>query len=163
MSTSTLYLVNKKNVRQVAEFQNGFGTAPVLWRFLCKEYLNEAPDSWLFIAQKDKSLWNLVNDPKVPLSLRLAHAFTFTHAVCSSDKKHILAEALLDTHKITHGFSPDHVNHWQSIGNFIKTMKPFPKSQGIGLNCTSIYDGWLEWERDVKKVHNIFDLAGEDK
>lgn len=163
MSTSTLYIANKNGVRQVAEFQNAYGTAPVLWRYLCKEYLKQEPEYWLSIAEGDKSLWRLVNNPMVPLSLRLVHAFTFNNAVCHSDKKQILAEALLDTYRVTHDFSPDYVNHWQNMGHLIKTMKPFPKSQGIGLNCTGIYDSWIEWKRGARKVQNIFDLIKEVK
>ena|ERR1700691_2864514 len=50
MSSSTLYRVYRTRARQYAEMRNGWGTAPVIWSYLCVHYLNRQPHGALEAA-----------------------------------------------------------------------------------------------------------------
>lgn len=161
MSTSDLYSVYKTKTKHLAEFPNGHGTAPVIWGYLCEKYLGQEKIAWLH-GHDNKKLWDLVWDNNVPKDFRIVHAFTFDHAVCPNDKIKDLAESCLSVYQKT--IDPTQVNHWENIGNFLKSFKPISRSKGVGLSCTSVCDNWIGWGRYVKikgdnswNIFSIFD------
>lgn len=129
------------------EFQNGHGTGPVIWGYLCKEYLGMESNAWLF--GDNKKLWALINDKNVPRDIRLVHAFTFNDALCPNKRINEMAEACLSAYKKT-SIDTSRINHWGDIGKFLKSFKALPKSRGVVLSCTSISDEWISWDRIVK-------------
>ena len=166
MSTSNLYSVYKTRTKELASFGNGWGTAPVLWDYLEKAYLNKRSGSWLCGDDKDKTeLWNLATDSKVPVYLRLVHAFTFINVVCPYEKANEMAEHCRKAfNTIREDESRDmltdkdrslRVNHWERIANVLEIMKPNKRALGIGLSCTSVSDPWIGWKGG--KVRSVFD------
>lgn len=156
MSTSDLYSVYKTKAKHIAEFGNGHGTAPAIWGYLCKKHLNMESYAWLTAGSK---LWDLSKDPRVSTHMRLVHAFTFNRALCPLDRLNELAEACEKVYTITYEDCPTHVNHWQSVANELRKIKPNKRSLGIGLSCTSIADHWLGWKgEEINKLWNIFEV-----
>lgn len=145
MSCSNIYKVYKTKTRELAEFHNSWGTAPVLWGYLCEKYLNQNSNFWLTagFGKEDtlKPLWNLAENPTVPTCLRLTHAFTFKNAVCPPNKKDELAKACQEVFNLT--YDSIHVNHWKAVAESLKSCKINKHMVGIALSCTSVEDPWI--------------------
>jgi hypothetical protein len=171
MSTSNLYSVYKTRTKELAAFGNGWGTAPVLWDYLEKAYLNKRSGSWLCGNDKDKAeLWNLVTNPNVPVCFRLVHAFTFNNVVCPYKQTTKMAEHCRKVFGILKEDESSvmladkdimpRVNHWERIANVLEIIKSDKRALGIGLSCTSISDPWIGWKGGVK-VRSVFDMIGD--
>jgi len=156
MSTSNLYKLYRTKTTEISGFQNGWGTAPVVWGYLLEVYLKREANSWLFPTQDSQPLWNLVDNPKVPMPLRIVHAFCFNKTICPSDKILQLADACEKTYEITHLHKEDHINNWKLITQVLREKKIDKRCIGIALSCTSISDQWISTNgiQDIK----TFDL-----
>ena len=122
MSTSNLYKLYKTKTRKIAEFQNGWGSAPALWSYLCVKFLNWQDSAWLINSgEKLRPLWNLVLNPNVPTCLRIAHAFTFDKSACPIIKIPDLIKACQETYTITH--KDGYANHWGNIARTLTNTK----------------------------------------
>lgn len=155
MSTSDIYRVYRTTARHVAEFRNGWGSAPILWGFLNQKYLGKDRYS-MFGDQKD--LWALVRDDRVPRCLRIAHAFTFDRSVCPPDRIAELADACDETAKIV--AYEQHVNHWADFATTLRAMKCKARQIGVGLSCTSVSDPWIDF-KGSDGLWNTFAAVGD--
>lgn len=161
MSYSTLYLLNKKSTRPIAELPNGFGTAPVIWNYLCEVYLHKPASHWLH-EPNDKTLWGLVIAGNVPRAFRLAQALCYDHAYCPKHRTEELANVLREVYVCTNAKYPNNVNHWLTIVRKLEVfaeLKSFPRAQGLALNCTNVQDVWMEWKGG--EIKSIFNIIGE--
>lgn len=80
MSYSTLWKIHKTKVISHQEFRNGWGSAPALWDYLAETHLGEKPS--MFNQQQMRRVWDLFDNPTVPIHRRIALGFTFDHFVC---------------------------------------------------------------------------------
>jgi hypothetical protein len=144
MSTSHLYRIYRTKATQFAEYHNSHGSAPVVWGHLRERFLGQERFGFY---QDDKPLWALARDPRVPLPLRLCHAFTFDLAFCPVEHIAGLADACERVAEIT--ADARYVNHWAAIAADLKTHKAKVRQIGVGLGCTSVCDPWEQW-RDEK-------------
>lgn len=152
MSTSDLYRVYGTKATHIAEFRNGWGSAPVVWGYLCEKYLGGTRTSWGINTPLEK-LWALSADERVPRCLRLTLGFTYDWAVCPPKKAGELADALEEAGKLCD--RPGYVNHWQAIANELRNHKARARQVGIGISCTSVNDIWIDW-KGKKKPWNVF-------
>lgn len=153
MSTSDLYAVFRKSTRHLSEYRNGWGSAPILWDYLCRTYLGR--ETWSFMGE-NKDLWQLASDQRVPLDLRLAHAFTFDGTFCPRSRAKELGASLQRAgRKVA---VTDRVNHWFDIGADL-LANGMARAQGFALSCTSVNDVWCEWKGgDLSDVFSITEV-----
>ena len=158
MSCSNLYKVYKTKTRELAEFHNGWGTAPVLWGHLCEKYLHQDANFWLMAGFGKESslqpLWDLTKNQAVPACLRIVHAFTFNNAVCPPERKDELSKACQEVFDIT--YDSIHVNHWKAVAESLKSCATDRKMIGIALSCTSVEDPWISG--NGSNVRNLFSI-----
>lgn len=143
MSTTTLYKLYKTKVTEFAEFQNGHGSAPPIWDYLCKRFIGADANYYSNVNE----LWPLAKDKRVPEILRVVHSFTFDGAYCPTEKLDILINASLIAYKTFNEceqWGPSKVNHWQAIGEAIRKEKFNKNCCGVVIGCTSVCDPW-EW------------------
>lgn len=145
MSTSDLYRVYRTKATHIAEYRNGHGTAPLVWGYLNVFYLGGSRYGW-GIGRDLDPLWALSKDPRVPRSVRIAHAFTFDQAVCPMERITELADALDEAGKVC--AYEQHVNHWSAIAADLRAHKAKARQIGIALSCTSVSDSWIDWKGD---------------
>lgn len=155
MSTSDLYRVYRTKAVHMTEFRNGWGTAPLLWDYLAKQFIG--PDfQWVCQREGDRRLWDLYRDGRVPRSLRLVHAFTMDHIICPPDQVAEFADACDEVGRVCARDS--HVNHWAAIATTMRQAKAKPRQLGYGLACTSVSDIWCGW-RGEPAPSTVFELA----
>lgn len=156
MSTSALHRVYKTTATEFAEFSNGWGSGPSIWRHLCEKYLYR---EW-HIMQNDKQLWNLVDSDKVPDYLRVCLALTLDNSYCPCDRIDDLIGHCEATASATDTSAA--VNHWQAFADALKGHKKKPRQLGIGLGCTSVSDPW-SWYDGSKELWDIFSVLDTDR
>lgn len=147
MSTTDLYRVYRTTATPIAEFRNGWGSAPVIWGYLNQRYLGGDRFNW-GLGRDCEPLWNLAKDERVPRAIRLVHAFTFDNALCPVDRTHELADACDDAGKLCD--MPSHVNHWAAIAAALREHKPRSRQIGVALSCTSVSDPWIDYHGSDK-------------
>lgn len=153
MSSSDLYRVYRTKATHFAELRNGWGSAPVVWRHLVVRFLWRAPHDYL--RSDNDELWRLTKDPRVPLPLRLVHAFCCDQAVCPIDRLTDLADACDCVYQIT--LDRQTVNHWAAIAKLLREHKPLARQVGVGLSCTSVCDPWSGWKpENTQRAWDIF-------
>jgi hypothetical protein len=145
MSVSTLYAVYKTKASPIRDFQNGWGTAPIIWGYLNKRFLGGEP--FMPVFGDMKPVWDLWCDPKVPEPLRAANAICLDHAVVTPGTGRRMAVNLRRAHEIMVG---DGVSwsHFSAIADAMEEHKIDHCAHGFGLSCTSVSDPWLSWSGD---------------
>lgn len=157
MSTSDIYLLNKVSTTHFAEFQNGWGSAPVCWDYLGTKYIEEEPTYSMDMAYM-KKVWALASDKGVPIEDRVCLMMTF-------DNAYVPVKALKDAAEACHLFAekikPDVVNHWRAFGDSLLEVGELRLSRhvrGVALSCTSVNDVWQNrGKNDFDNVWSIFD------
>ena len=143
MSYSTLYLLYRTKVVEVAEYRNGWHSAPVVWDHLSETYLGKENGYFRSSEKEMQDLWNLARDLRVPKHWRLAHRLTFDNAVIPKDR---LVEAA--GHFRLVGAEIDQMGkgqHWTAIANSLEQIasgRLDHRLVGVVLNCTSVNDYW---------------------
>jgi len=155
MSTSDLYILNKKSTRHFAEFRNGWGSAPLAWDFLAEKYLSEFnltdymhPD-YIGSSRKWEMVWKLASDTKLKLCERIVLMITFDRAFVPKQHLKEAGEACNEFYGMTAGTPgfENHANHWGAIGQSLIQMSKQRLSQnarGACLSCTSVNDIWID-------------------
>lgn len=138
MSTTAVYGVwpDEKKVEEVAEYSNGWHSAPLLWDELAKRYLGV--DSFMFHADR---LWKLVKDDRLSRSQKAVLTMTFDNAIIMAedyeqavrDIKEVMGDLLIG-------------GHWVRIADLLASK---PNSPAIGFYWTSVSEnpfdgGWTE-------------------
>ncbi len=144
MSTSDLYILNKKSTTHVAEFSNGWGSGPAAWDYLGSKYIDEAPTYSLNMDHM-KKVWALASDPRVARHEKIALMMTFDKSFIPLDKLSDAAEACRRFGQESD--NSNRVNHWVEFGDAldeIAKQKHNRHARGVVLACTSICDTWIE-------------------
>ncbi|AHC30544.1 hypothetical protein CC53_gp127 [Rhizobium phage vB_RleS_L338C] len=154
MSYSTLYILNQKSTREVAEYRNGWGSGPMCWDYLADKYLGHLNftdynrTDYIGFERKWKMVWDLANDPKLQRCEHIAMRMTFDGAyAANADLKEVgeLCQEFFtlvckDTKRL------GMVNHFMVLGlDLVKLSKERRRSRhmrGAVLNCTSVNNVW---------------------
>jgi len=144
MSTSTLYKVYKTTRTEIADYRNGHGSAPPVWDWLSSHFLGIQG----YYGAGDK-LWALAKDERVPLNVRLCHAFTFDYAVVPPKHFGLMGEACAEMNRILEEWPQwkNCVNHWGAFSDLFNTLKVTKRCIGVGMRCTSVCDVWDNYPR----------------
>ena len=156
MSYSTLYKVFKTKAVPHCEFQNGWGSAPPVWGWLCEKYLGG--ENWMI----SKGLWALGKNPTVPAHMRFALLLTFDYGIVTPPDFQEAARLSRMVYADLRAWSPQHVNHWEKIAAVFEALsvKKTPRLLGIGLGCTSVSDPWEDFTS--RQPFNIFEALYAD-
>lgn len=163
MSTSDLYILNRKSTQHIAEFRNGWGSAPLVWDYLGDKYIDENPiysmsESYL------KKVWALHKDSRLEEWERIPLLMTFDKAYVPLDK---VIEASVACLRFNTEVGPlpkfkDRVNHWASIGNalaFVPHKKLSRFARGVVLSPMSVSDSWGQPTKNwLDEAYSIYDL-----
>jgi hypothetical protein len=167
MSYTSLYKVFKTKRVELATFRNSYGSCVPVWDWLSQQYLNK--DSWF---GADRALWDLAEDQRVPVDVRLCHAFTFDYAVVRPEHFARMSAACVEMNRILETWPKwvGCVNHWGTMSEFFKSVKERHKITkrclGVGMRGTSVSDVWDNYPRYGKD--KVFDcvshvLSGGEK
>lgn len=151
MSTTDLYVLNQKSVRHAAEFQNGWGSAPLVWDYLGEKYITERP-VYSLDQQHLKRVWRLADDTRLTTGERTALMLTFDYGYVPRDKLKLAGEACQQFHADTSARPElaNRVNHWAAIGAALIDLaggKLSRHAKGAALSCTSVCDIWLSADK----------------
>lgn len=150
MSTTDLYILNRKSTRWVAEFRNGWGSGPCIWDHLASKYLTQFNFTdfnradYIGHDRKYAMVWKLHDE--ITSAEQVAMQMTFDRAFVPIDYLEAAGKACIEAHELieAHGFWKG-VNHWRDIGSKLIELadhKFHPQARGIVLSCTSVSDPW---------------------
>lgn len=145
MSTSDLYVLNKVSTTHFAEFWNGWGSAPVVWRYIGEKYVTDKPQYWEMDDKTLKQIWALASDPKLEVDERVVLMMTFDHSFVPIKHLKEVGEACITFHSRVR--DTDRVNHWADIGEALIRLSAKRHSRfarGAVLSCTSVNDIWCQ-------------------
>lgn len=158
MTTTDLYILNKKSTRWVAEFVNGWGSVPCIWDHMAYKYYPNAnftrhgdPD---YISRDDMNqmVWNLASDDQVTTEERVALMMTFDRSYVPITYLKVAGEACVTAAKMIDdaGFWKG-VNHWKAIGEKLielSSMNFHHQARGVVMNGSSVCDWWNDPNTD---------------
>lgn len=166
MSTSDLYIINHKSTTWVAEYRNGWGSAPICWDFLAEKYFPDVNftdfnrPNYVGFDRKWKMVWGLASDTQVSDEERMALMFTFDNAYVPVKHLKEAGEALKKFYGLCRDWSEGKVNHWDAIGDELIRLsgrKLHYQARGVGLSRTSVNDIWSGDNPDsLEKAWSIF-------
>lgn len=144
MSTSDIYILNKRSTRHVAEFRNGWGSAPVAWDFLGAKYLGFAKPIILDRARLQQ-VWDLHRGALLSAQEKIVLLMTF-------DGAYIPLSRLQEAGEACDAFGAEsddgiHANNWAEIGRSLIRLSNSKFSRfarGAALSCTSVSDPWVD-------------------
>lgn len=160
MSTSDLYILNKKSVTHFAKFRNGWGSGPVVWRHIGEKYVSDKPQYWEMDRRTLERIWALAGDRTLEIDERIALMMTFDHSFVPLKNLKEAGEACITFHRRVRDTGS--VNHWADIGEALIRLSKTKKSrhaQGAVLSCTSVGDVWLE--ADAARISKAWPIFAE--
>lgn len=145
MSYSTLYLLYKTKVVEVAEYRNSWHSAPVVWDHLSETYLGRENGYFGSSEKEMQALWDLARDPRVPKHWRVAHRMTFDNGAIPPKR---LVEAAGEIRKVGQELDQmGRAQHWTAIADSLEEIaggRLDHRLMGVVLNCTSVNDYWRD-------------------
>lgn len=140
--TTIIHVYPNEKIECGEELHNSWGSAPYVWDFLIKRYIDSAGN--MMYEKYTKILWGMWKDKNVPLHQRAVLMMTF-------DRAYVLKKDYDRASKDIHLFlsdynNPEVVNHWPRLSEIFDSNPDVP---AIGLWCTSVSDnpfsgGWDE-------------------
>lgn len=107
MSYTTVYRMPESGeLIEVKEFQNAYGSAMRIWNSLVKSHLVDPTKDIdqemgrIMYREEAKSLWKLVDDPKLTYVERMTLAWTFDKAVCEHARLAEMADLFLEFDRV---------------------------------------------------------------
>ncbi|MDI9407795.1 MAG: hypothetical protein QM523_00945 [Candidatus Pacebacteria bacterium] len=152
MSTSDLYILNKKSTTHFRGFRNGWGSGPVCWDYLAKKY--GVPSSMFDM----NPVWALASGGRLAHHERVAMMMTFDAAYVPMGKLQDAAESC----ERFGAESEDgaRANHWTAFGAALRDaakQRHNRFARGICLSCTSVSDNWGYGSDWPDKAWSIYD------
>jgi hypothetical protein len=143
MSSSDLYVLNQKSVTHIAEFRNGWGSAPVVWEYLGEKYVPEKPIYAMGDDGYMRKVWALSRDERLLECERVALVMTFDWAYVPFANLTYMADKCEEFFALSNDNRRE--NHWASIGASLRLeagKKHHRHARGICISCTSVNDIW---------------------
>lgn len=161
LSTSDLYLLNRKSTRHLAEFRNGWGSAPVAWDYLADRYIAERP---VYAMSEDhlKRVWALAADERLTRDERFELMLTFDRAFVPLANLAEAGRACVAFAEASEPKSPHVVNHWRAIGARLVHLQGEHHgrhARGVVLSATSVSDCWSDPSADW--LENAWPIIGK--
>lgn len=165
MSRTSLYGVpSQGELETVSEYPNGWGSAPVIWEFIWKKYLQTTEsarnyESCMHPQGNLKKICDLANDGKLLDHERICVQLTFDLCVVRKEDFPTIAGALDTMYLAT--FNGVHANHLKAIATDLREADKWTNYIGCCFRHTSVGDAWAVYERDEGGVTESrrYDLA----
>lgn len=162
MSTSDLYVLNGKSTTHLAEFRNGWGSAPIAWDHLAAKYIDEVP-AYSMSESHLRKVWELASDERLEPYERCVLMMTFDRSYVPVANLTDAADACEQFGKACENGRSE--NHWQAIGAALReaaSRKLGRHARGVCLSCTSVSDHWINPSDDwLTKAWPIFEVKAE--
>lgn len=168
-TTIVKVFVGEKIALCVPELKNAWGSAPVIWITMAREYLHDETKA----LTGGNELWDLWKNKDIPIHQRAVLMMTFDRAYVAA-RDYLRAEQ--DICKFLNDFpvSDRCANHWPAIALMFHNAsnKPLP-NEGIGFWMTSVsgnpFNG--EWNDEEEKygpldwdeVYSVYDAIDENE
>lgn len=156
MSTSNLYILNRRSATHFKEFGNGWGSAPRCWDYLSKKYLGIP--SAMHDMEAMQKVWALADSNVISREENIALRFTFDKAFIPVANLADAAEAIEKFGQLCENSTS--VNHWPAIAVALREaskIKHHHEARGICLSPTSVSDNWhssnREWLADAWSIY----------
>lgn len=162
MSHSTLWNVYNTKVTFHSEYQNGHGSAPSVWGYICKNILGEDENWWLFNSGENAlHLWDVYKNREVHPAVRFALLWTFDYGVVTIKNIGRAITYCEEVANITH--RSEYVNHWYDFSIALRNIKRKHHRSliGIGLGCTSVNDPYEYVKRKDMKLFGVIETLDE--
>lgn len=157
MSSTILIAVDPgKKLEQHREFLNSWGSAPVIWGFICERYLQKEGHWWVSAGpERLKKLWAAWQSPEIPECVRAVHLWTMDRMYVERKDYQRMAEHIDAFLAICTGWNG--VNHWPAISELLKSDPDIP---AFGLWCTTVVNNPFSgaWD-DEKEDYTPFDWS----
>ncbi len=164
MSYTTLYGVPEKgSLETVAEYRNGWGSAPVIWDYMWKKYLSTPErernyESAMHPAKNLEEICALVHDGKVVDFESLCMQLTFNDAILRKEDFEKAAAALETMFLVTN--KEDRVNHLKTIATDLRDKDKWADYIGCCFRHTSVGDEWTVYTPDDDS--RLYDISIDD-
>jgi hypothetical protein len=168
MSYSTLkgiYVGDKTT--NVVEMNNSWGSSPVVWEVMAKNYIAETPGGYL-MGGSQTDFWEMWKRRDIPIEYRLVFLFTLDHGYVLKKDYPRMASAIrkfLTDFDLERTEVCGRVNHWHFIQHQFETCE----EPALALWGTSVsQDPWKgEYDEDAdeygpvdwSKAYDIFELS----
>ena len=139
MSTSNMYILSQRSTRHVAEFRNGWGSAPRCWDYLSEKYLGRKTSMFGDM----QSVWGLHTDSRLLECEKTAMLITFDRAYIPLANLEEAGEACAQFGTLCE--DGVRVNHWPAFGVALKELagRKFNRhARGVVISATSVNDVW---------------------
>lgn len=136
MSYSTIQAIwpGEKH-ENLMEYQNSYGTAPIVWNYFCEKHLRLDKYWWLSNATKTPNLlWNAWKRADIPESHRAVLLFTCDNIYVKKQHYRRFAKDLRQFLEAVM-ISANTVNHWPRIAQQFEMEPEYP---ALALWCTSV-------------------------
>lgn len=140
-----------KDYEVIEEFNNSWGTLPVVWSFMYDKYYpvhkKSSHSMWLMDFMKDPNLSSLFKDLNIPVAHRAVFACTFDGAYIWADDYIKFAEDIesflddLSSRSIPYTM----VNHWPRIARNLRNIVDLNRCPAVGFYFSSCGDNI--WKR----------------
>lgn len=156
MSTTDLYTLNGKSVRHRVEFNNGWGSAPILWDYVSEVHMGG--EGW-----EKHNIFDAIPNADIPVNIRALLMMTLDRAYVPLRSLETFGQYCLEFYELSSQRYPDRVNHWGGIGeHFIAAHheKFHRAARGIVISFTSVDDPW--YFADTSVVTNAWSIFAEE-
>jgi hypothetical protein len=159
--TTILHVFPNEKVECGEELKNSWGSAPYVWDWLIRQYIN--PDGNMMYEKETKQLWKLWKQTDIPEHQRAVLLMTFDRAFVSKEN---YPRAAADIREFLKDYFNDKVvNHWPRIAEIFESNPDVP---AIGLWLTSVSEnpfngGWDEQNEEYLPPdwkHDCFEVYG---
>lgn len=166
--TTILSVFPNVSVNEEMELRNGWLTAPIIWNFLAKTYLEKS--NFMMVSDNCKALWDLHSDKRLPEHQRNVLRLTFDRwYILEKDYKRAAGDIrafIADIEK-----TGETTGHWPVIADFLEgNLELKPHFPAVGFHWTSVsenpfYEANNDDEEDSPTVdwEAATQLYGEDE
>lgn len=152
MSYTSLFGVPASGeLETVAEYRNGWGSAPVIWEFIWNKYLRtrEAEKKYESAMHPQGNLQkvcDLANDGKLQEYERICVQLTYDRCIIRKEDFPKVAAALDTMYAAT--YNGEYVNHLKAIADDLRAADKWASYIGCCFRHTSVGDEWTVYEKD---------------
>lgn len=145
MSRSTIYAVYRTKATPIAEFSNGWGSAPPLWDYLWDTYIDPSKQTTWLTCDGWNRLYPFIHDARLAECLRRCLAWTFDDFIIKRSQLTAMAASCCYTDEAVRAHGKWGWTHWVAFARCLKEYGDKSHDRrllGVGLSCTSVADPW---------------------
>lgn len=148
MSSSTYYFFGLDGMPvRVMDLGNGWGSAPVIWRYIVRKYTGSGGNDWMTAIDRfwsDGDLYRKVDDAD-----RLLLHMTFDRALLPR-AEFARCASLLRSLPLRRAEGGE--DHWETVSGWLEELAGDESILGFGIRATSVSeDPWVTYDADIDR------------